>query len=426
MITHDLIRQPVENKPYASSCIMLNYENDGAVEVGVHKDRGGDHQMTGKGAHSDLIVAERPGLGHGYSRRMSFPSVLLHDHLDGGLRASTVLDLAQTQGYPHLPSADVNELAAWFDQSSSRSLEQYLEPFKHTVALMQDQASLERVAYEAALDLAADGVVYAEIRFRPNHHVQAGLSGHQVVDAVASGLKLGGGETGLRWALIVDALRQFDDSLDQARLAVGSMSGAVVGFDLAGPEAGHPPERHLPALRLARESGLRITIHAGEAAGNLATRYIASSMDRCGAERLGHGVEIVSDCTVVDNDIVHMGSVAQRVLDRQIPLELCPQSNMATGGLAANTHPLGMLYRAGFNVTISTDNRLMSNTSMSKEFEFAVKHHYFSPTDLALTTRRSLAAAFTSHETKVELWEDTIAPAYRAGGAEVSDRWEVT
>ena len=328
---------------------------------------------------------------------MPLPSVLLHDHLDGGLRPATVLDLAETYGYDGLPSGDEAKLATWFDQSGSGSLERYLEAFQHTTAVMQHRDAIERVAYEAAVDLAADGVVYAQIRFNPPQHVAGGLSMAEVIEAVASGLAVGERETGMKWSLTIDSLRHL--SLSMARLAVSERGHGVTAFDLAGPEAGNPPRHHVSACRLIRESGLCLTIHAGEAAG---PAYIAESMDVCGAERLGHGVEIINNCVVEDGEIVKLGPVAHRVRDRQVALEMCPASNMATGELAPEAHPLGALYRAGFNVTLNTDNRLMSQTSMSSEFAFARDHHGFQMEDLALITRRALAAAFCGYEDKVE------------------------
>lgn len=354
---------------------------------------------------------------------MPFPTVLLHDHLDGGLRVETVLELAEEQGYEGLPTTDPGELASWFDQSTSGSLETYLEAFEHTIAVMQDRSSLARVAYEAVVDLAGSGVVYAEVRFSPNHHVHGGLDPRDVIDAVSSGMRSGEEETGLKWCLIVDALRQFDDSLQQARLASSMKVFGVRGFDLAGPEEAFPPALHLPACRHARETGLRLTIHAGESGRSRGVEYMASAMDVCGAERLGHGVEIVDDCVLEDGEIARLGAVAARVRDRQVPLEVCPKSNLATSAWKPEEHPVGALYRAGFNVTISTDNRLMSRTSMPQEFEILTEHHGFDVNDLALTTRRSLAAAFCDHETKIELWEEVIAPAYRQSGADVSEGW---
>ena len=354
---------------------------------------------------------------------MTLPSVLLHDHLDGGVRPGTVFELAEQIGYDGLPETDVGALAKWFDQSESGSLETYLDSFEHTIAVMQTGEALERVAYEAVLDLSADGVVYAEIRFCPALHTTRGLNSSQVVETVISGMRHGSLETGLEWGLVVDALRQHEWSEDMARVAIQYRKAGVVGFDLAGPEWANPPEKHLLAFRLARQSGLRLTIHAGEAGREDGVRYIASAIDLCGAERIGHGLEIIDDCTIEDGEIVGMGPVATRVRDRQIPLEMCPASNLATKRLAPEDHPVGALYRAGFNITLNTDNRLMSNTSVSSEFEFVRSHHGFGIDDLARTTRRSLAAAFCDLDTKTAIWEDVIAPGYQQAGATVGTEW---
>jgi adenosine deaminase len=351
------------------------------------------------------------------------PSVLLHDHLDGGLRPQTVLDLAEERGYPDLPSDTAGGLAAWFDQSASGSLEKYLESFTHTIGVMQHPEAIERVAYEAALDLSADGVVYAEIRFCPALHTVTGISPTRVVEAAASGLAHGAAETGIRWGLIVDGLRHRDDTLELARLAAQTRHLGVVGFDLAGPEAGHPPGEHLAAFRLARAQGLRLTIHAGEHAGQDGVAYMAAAMDLCGAERLGHGVELIKDCVVDDGDIVKLGRVAGRIRERRIALEMCPASNLATSGLEPDRHPIGAFYRAGFNVTLNTDNRLMSTTSMSDEFNFVTKHHGFDTTDLARITWHSLDAAFCPWDVKAELWEEVIAPAYVGSGVDLAMAW---
>jgi adenosine deaminase len=288
---------------------------------------------------------------------------------------------------------------------------------------MQHPDAIERVAYEAALDLSADGVVYSEIRFCPSLNTLKGTSVERVIQAAASGLAMGEQETGLKWSLIIDALRHWDDSLELARVAASSRDLGVVGFDLAGPEAGFPPGDHLPAFRLARAEGMRVTIHAGENAGGNGVAYMAAAMDVCGAERLGHGVELIEDCLVEDGDIVKIGKVAQRIRERRIPLEMCPASNLATRSMLPEEHPIGAFYRAGFNVTLSTDNRLMSATSMSDEFDFVTKHHGFDTTDLARITWRSLDAAFCSWETKAELWEDLIAPGYAATGVDIETAW---
>jgi len=354
---------------------------------------------------------------------MPYSSVLLHDHLDGGVRPQTVLELAEDHGYADLPSKTAQGLAAWFDQSQSGSLEKYLEAFTHTIGVMQHPEAIERIAYEAVIDLSADGVVYAEIRFCPALHTILGMTTIRAVEAAAAGLANGAEETGLRWGLIIDALRHRNHSLEMARLATETRHLGVVGFDLAGPEAGFPPDGHLAAFRLARSQGLRVTIHAGEHAGRHGVAYIASAMDVCGAERVGHGVELINDCVLEDGDIVRLGPVARRVRERRIALEMCPASNLATGGLEPEDHPVGALYRAGFNVTLSTDNRLMSKTAMSDEFDFVTKYHGFEVIDLARTTWQSLDAAFCPWEVKAELWEDVISPAYTASGVDLEKKW---
>lgn len=355
---------------------------------------------------------------------MGLPSVLLHDHLDGGLRPNTILELAEESGYDRLPSHDRVALAEWFDQSESGSLESYLEAFEHTLAVMQTQPALERVAYEAICDLADDDVVYAEIRFCPPLHTRGGLTDIEVIEAVAAGMRRGESDTGVRWNLIVDALRHIHDAYEVARVAVDSRHLGVVAFDLAGPEAGYPPHDYVAGCRFALENGLRLTLHAGESARDRGVAYIASAMNRCGAERIGHGVELIHDCVLDgDGEIVHVGRVAGLVRDRRIPLEMCPASNLATSGIRPEAHPLGPMFRAGFNVTLSTDNRLMSDTRMSAEFEFARKHHGLTDADLAMITRNSLDAAFCDHETKKELWESKIAPGYAAAGVLVDEGW---
>lgn len=354
---------------------------------------------------------------------MPLPSVLLHDHLDGGLRPETVLDLAKKVGYAELPADNLDDLAEWFDQSESGSLEQYLQAFDHTIAVMQTPGSLERVAYEAVMDLSADGVVYAEIRFCPPQHTSGGLSEIDVIECVAAGMTRGASESGLRWGLIVDSLRHLHRAEDLARTAVAARHLGVVGFDIAGPEAGFPPREHLAGLNYARVNGLRITIHAGEAGGALGVSYMASAMDECHAERLGHGVEIIKDCQLKDGEIVSVGPVAARIRDRRIPLEMCPASNMATSQMTESEHPFGPLYRAGFNVTLSTDNRLMSNTSMSNEYEFALNHAGLNEQDLVRIARASLAAAFTSSTIRSQVWRDSVAPGFAGAGINLGMDW---
>ncbi len=342
----------------------------------------------------------------------SLPKVLLHDHLDGGLRPSTVIELAAEAGHEP-PATDPQELGAWFFQGEVGSLEAYLATFVETVAVMQNPRAICRVAYEAGLDLAADGVVYAEQRYAPALSTAAGMSLHEVIAAVLEGLRLAENETGIVLRFICDAMRQDNDS--EAVVEAALRAGAA-GFDLAGPEDGFPPNLHRSALDRAAASGLGVTIHAGEAAG------LASIEDalQCGAQRLGHGVRIMDDCVVENGQITKMGPLAASVHARSVPLEICPTSNLHTMKITAPDHPVGLLHRAGFEVTINTDDRLMSGTSMSQEFDLLIRDQGFTVDDLAAVTRRALRAAFVDDATKAKLWAERIAPAYRVQGATLS------
>ena len=345
----------------------------------------------------------------------SLPKAVLHDHLDGGLRPETILELAAEQGYGGLPATDRDALARWFHQGESGSLEAYLDAFTHTGAVMQTPAALKRVAHEAVVDLAADGVVYAEIRFAPLLHTAGGLSPGAVMEAVVAGVAAGISDTGLAVGLIVDALRHRPDSDRVAALAIEWMDRGVVAFDLAGPEAGYPADDHLVACRSIKERNLGLTIHAGEGDD---PHSIWRALARCGASRIGHGVRIVEDTTIEAGEIVAVGRLARMVRDHRVPLEVCISSNVHTGVCAtAAAHPLGMLYRAGFNLTLNTDNRLMSGISLSDEFALAVDHHGFGPGDLLAVTESAVRAGFGDWTVRRRLLEDVIRPAYAAAGA---------
>jgi adenosine deaminase len=344
-----------------------------------------------------------------------YPKVLLHEHLDGGLRIDTILELAEESAYAGLPSPDPVALAAWFDQGESGSLESYLESFRHTVGVMQTAAAIERVAHESVIDLAADGVVYAEIRFAPSLSTTGGLPRRRVVEAALSGLRRGERETGMETGLILAAMRNDTDSLEVARLAVEMEPLGVVGFDLAGPERGFPADDHLPACRYVREASMSLTIHAGEADG---PDSIWRALQRCGAHRIGHGVHIVDDCLIEDGEIVTLGRLACYVRDHQVPLEVCVTSNLHTGTFdTPGDHPVGALHRAGFAVTLSTDNRLMSGTSLSDEFTLVAEHHEFTVRDLQQVTERAMMSAFCSLPTKERLLTEQIRPGYELAGA---------
>jgi adenosine deaminase len=339
----------------------------------------------------------------------TLPKVLLHDHLDGGVRIATVLDLADATGYAGLPTADPAALTDWFDQSLSGSLSRYLESFKHTIGVMQTAEALHRVAYEAVLDTSADGVVYAEFRFAPMNHVAGGLTPDSVVEATLAGLQDAQRETGMAVGLILDAMRNLDHSMEVARLAVAFGHRGVVGFDLAGPELGWPADRHLPACRAVRGANMGLTLHAGEVDG---PHSIWTALQRCGAHRIGHGVHIIDDCSVESGRITRLGAFASYVRDFGVPLEVCPTSNLHTGGWSASSHPVGALHRAGFTVTLSTDNRLMSRTTLSDEFRLVVDHQGFTLKDLRDVTRHAMMAAFAPLPLKRAVLNDRILPAY--------------
>lgn len=340
--------------------------------------------------------------------------VLLHEHLDGGLRPATVLDLARASGI-RLPASDEDALRDWFYQGDSGSLESYLESFRYTLAVMQSEAALSRVARESIEDLSVQGVRYAEIRFAPMLNTAGGLHAEAVVEAVLEGSRTAAGAAGVQWGLILTAMRNDTNSLLVAGLCERYAGSGVVGFDLAGPEAGYPPDLHMEAIERARAAGMGVTLHAGEAAG---VESIRLAIEECGAERIGHGVELIQDCVVEGGEIVGVGPVAQRALESGIPLEVCPTSNLHTKGWSPADHPIGALYRAGFNVTVNTDNRLMSATSLPEEFDLLQSHHGFGAADVAKVTKSALAAAFCPEQSKREMWETSIAP--RIEGADLS------
>ena len=328
------------------------------------------------------------------------PKVVLHDHLDGGLRPATVLALAAAVGYRELPATDADGLGRWFHQAGATSLEMYLEAFAHTLGVMQTPAAMHRAALEAVEDMAAAGVVYVEIRFAPSLHTAGKMTRSDAIAAVLGGLAEAEDRWGVPSRVVVDAMRQHDDSEEVAAAAIDFVGQGVVGFDLAGPEAGFPARLHQRAIDMAREAGLHITLHAGEGAG------VESIVDAlaCGAERLGHGVRIIEDTTVRDGRIVAMGPVAEEVHGRRIPLEVAPVSNLDTKMYpSAADHPVGLLHRAGFVVTLSTDNRLMSATSMVREFTIVHENCGIETADLAAMTRNAVSAAFCDESTRARV-----------------------
>ena len=349
------------------------------------------------------------------------PKALLHDHLDGGLRPATVVELAEASGYADLPTTDVDALGTWFrDAADSGSLERYLETFSHTVAVMQTEEQLTRVARECALDLAADGVVYAESRFAPELHIEGGLSLERVVEAVQAGFREGEQEaaaagTPIRVRTLLTAMRHAARSSEIAELAVRYRDRGVGGFDIAGAEAGFPPTRHLDAFEYLRRENAHFTIHAGEGFG---LPSIWEAIQWCGADRLGHGVRIVDDITAAEGEAPRLGLLSAYVRDRRIPLEMCPTSNIQTGAAASVAeHPITLLKDLRFRVTVNTDNRLMSGTSMTREMQLLVDEAGWTIEDLRWATINAMKSAFLPFDERLELIEHVVKPGYAALGA---------
>ncbi|GAB7006067.1 adenosine deaminase [Nocardioides sp. AN3] len=336
-----------------------------------------------------------------WDRVRAAPKVVLHDHLDGGLRPSTVFELATQIGH-ELPAADPESLGQWFrDSATSGSLERYLETFVHTIAVMQSSENLTRVAREFAEDLVADGVVYAEVRWAPENHLAGGLTLDEAVAAVASGF--GQVEAGGRIVVrqLLTAMRQFARAREIAELAVFWRDKGVAGFDIAGPEAGYPPTRYLDAFAYLADENLRFTIHAGEAFG---LPSIWEAVHPCGADRLGHGVRIVDDISLAGDGSATLGRLASYIRDRRIPLELCPTSNVQTGAVGSiGEHPFGLLASLGFRVTINTDNRLMSDTSMTRETFLLAEAFGYGWVELERFAVNAMKSAFLPYDQRVEL-----------------------
>ncbi|MET8339597.1 adenosine deaminase [Streptosporangium canum] len=339
------------------------------------------------------------------------PKVLLHDHLDGGLRPETIIELAAGSGYDRLPTTDTDGLRTWFQEASdSGSLERYLETFDHTVGVMQTRESLVRVAAECAEDLAADGVVYAEVRYAPEQHTSAGLSLEEVIEAVQEGFRAGSEGRGIRVGTLLTAMRHQARSREIAELAVRYRDVGVAGFDIAGAEAGYPPTRHLDAFEYLQRENAHFTIHAGEAFG---LPSIWQAIQWCGADRLGHGVRIIDDITVSGEGEAKLGRLAAYVRDKRIPLEMCPTSNLQTGAATSIAeHPIGLLRRLNFRVTVNTDNRLMSATSVSEEFAKLSEAFGYGWDDMQWFTINAMKSAFLPFDERLALINGVIKPGF--------------
>ena len=343
------------------------------------------------------------------------PKVLLHDHLDGGLRPQTMIDHALASGYTKLPSYEPEQLAKWFVEAcSSGTLELYLETFEHTISVMQTTEEIIRVARECVLDLAADNVVYAEVRGAPELFTRKGLTMDQVIDATVEGFNQGMAEVAhngkkIRVEHILCALRQNHVSDEVATKVVKYKGRGVVGFDIAGPEAGFPPTDHIKAFNYLRDSGAHYTIHAGEAFG---VESIALAVNECGAQRIGHGIRLIDDIDFSSGE-AKLGSLAQEILDNQICLEMAPTSNLQTGGAASYaTHQIGVMKKLGFNVTLNTDNRLMSATSMNREAREIADGYSWNLDDLHDVARNGIYSAFIDDDEQEDIYRSQIKAVY--------------
>jgi adenosine deaminase len=340
------------------------------------------------------------------------PKVELHDHLDGSLRPATIIDLAKDFGL-ELPAYTPETLAAWLHRGAGRkNLSLYLEGFKYTCGVMRSKEAIERISRETIEDLAEDGVVYAELRFAPILLVHDGLDLESIVEAALRGLEAGKKATGTAYGLILCAMRNMSPalSLEAAELAVAFRDRGVVGFALAGDESGHPPKRHQEAFQYIRNKNFNITIHAGEAFG---PESIWQALQVCGAHRIGHGTRLTEDMVLHGTKIEKTGSLAAYVRDRRIPLECCLSSNIQTGAAAdfAN-HPFHALYRNDFRVCLCTDNRLMSDTCLTKEFSLAAEHYGFGLRDFERLSINAMKSAFISYDQRVRIIYDVIKPRF--------------
>ena len=336
------------------------------------------------------------------------PKVELHDHLDGGLRVETIIDLAARDGIK-LPSTDPAELRDWFIRGcKQKSLSLYLETFAYTTAVMQTKENLERIACEAMEDLAKENVVYAELRFAPDLHTKQGLNLEEVVTAVLTGLDRGRSRTGVQYGLILCAMRNEGpaSTLEIAELAVAFSDRGVVAFDIAGDEYGHPPKKHIEAFRYIRSKNFNITIHAGEAFG---LESIWQAIQICGAHRIGHGVRLIEDMVLENNSLVKLGSLSQFILDRRIPMEMCISSNVGTGAAESyEKHPFPIFFKNNFRVFLCSDNRLMSDTNLTREMTIACEKYNLSFRDLEKISINAMKSAFIHHDEKIRIIYDVI------------------
>ena len=341
------------------------------------------------------------------------PKVHLHDHLDGGLRPETIVELAREQGVD-LPTDDAESLRSWFHRGANRgSLPLYLEGFAVTTAVMQTEEALHRVALERVEDLAADGVVYGEVRFAPILHVDGGLNLEQVLQAVLEGIRDGCDRTGIDVRIIICGMRHMEPAtnLEMAELAVDFRDRGVVGYDLAGDEAGHPPKRHIEAFHFLQRENFNITIHAGEAFG-LAS--IWQAIQFCGAHRIGHATRLIEDLEESESGKRSSGTLTSYVDDHRICLEMCLSSNVHTGAVPRlEDHPFPQYLRRRYRVCLNVDNYLMSATTLSREWWIARELYRLTLDELELIAVNGAKGAFCHHPERVILIDRKIKPAFQ-------------
>lgn len=340
------------------------------------------------------------------------PKALLHDHLDGGLRVATIMELADRIGW-RLPDDDPDRLQAWFTAgAASNDLLEYLATFEHTLAVMQSEENIERVAYEAATDLAGDGVVYAEVRFAPELHTEAAMALDDVVAAVTSGFRRGERDASAAGRPIVVnaiccAMRTEQRSMEIAQLVdrLREHDDKVVGFDLAGAETGFPPSLHAEALAFARERHLNITIHASEPPD---LELIDDALVH-GAHRIGHGVRLRADLTIDDGVVTRMGPLAEYVLDHQVHLEMAPTCHVHVGAVPdLPSHPIGPMLRAGFNVGVNTDNRLISDVMPSSELSAVAETFGLGPAEVEQLVTNGIMAGFAPLKVRRRIVDEQV------------------
>ena len=326
------------------------------------------------------------------------PKAVLHDHLDGGLRVDTLIELAKIQGYRNLPSSDKAILLDWIEPKPNKSLALNLEAWDHTIAVMQDVDSIYRITMEALEDLASDGVVYAELRFAPLVHCQTYLNPSQVVDAVLNGIKDGSDKFNILSGAILCAMRHLDNAKEVVNLCINHSD--VLAFDLAGPEVGFSAKNHTDAIEIAHTNKVNVTLHADWEVPEGIHEVVLD----LGASRIGHGSQIVNDYTRSGQNLEFKNEAAKYVYFNNVPLELCPTSNMQCGSCESiSQHPFKKLYDDGFNVTINTDNRLMSNTSMSSEVSNLVESFDLNVDDINKITINTIKAGFVDEHKRNKL-----------------------